>query len=63
MTSGVTLGSVLGEILFLVFINDLPSDITSRVRLFGNGAALCLVVEGADDSSALLRDLDRLSVW
>ena len=38
--SGVLKGSVLGPILFLIFINDLPVNIRSSVRLFEDDCAL-----------------------
>ena len=53
----------MGPILFLVYINDLSANVTYQVRLFADDlAALYLTIEGADDSSVLQQDLDRLCV-
>ena len=63
MTSRVPQRSVLGPILFLVYINDLTEELSSQVRLFADDTAVYLKIGGSDDERVIQDDLDRLSVW
>ena len=47
VSSGVPQRSVLGSNLFLLYINDLPDSLQSRVRLFADGTAVYLTVQDA----------------
>ena len=62
VTSGVPQWSILGPILFLIYISDLPDNVTSRVHLFTDDTVMYLTMEGADDSSILQQDLDRVGL-
>ena len=61
--SGVPQGSVLGPILFLIYINDLDDSITSNVLKFADDTKLFRKVNTDDDKQHLQNDLDRLVKW
>ena len=63
VTCGVPLGSALGPLLFLVYINDLPLAVSSTVGLFADDAYIYRVIRSKEDTAALQRDLDALVKW
>ncbi len=56
-------GSVLGPVLFLVYINDLDMGLISKLSKFADDSKLCKTVCTDADREALQQDLDRLSEW
>ena len=62
--SGVPQGTVLGPLLFLTFINDLPDCATpSETRLFADDSILFRFIGNQQDSSLLQEDLQALEKW
>lgn len=56
-------GTVLGPILFLKLINDLPTKITSSIKLFADDCVPYRPINSAGDQFALSCDLDQLEKW
>ena len=61
--SGVPQGTVLGPILFPVHINDLPSILSSKVRLFADDCLIYRQIKSNNDQIELQRDLNLLESW
>ena len=64
VTSGVPQGTVLGPILFLAFINDLPCHAKhSTVRLFADDCVLQMEINSPHDCAKLQEDVDSIAEW
>lgn len=61
--SGVPQGSILGPVLFLLYINDISSSVKSRLRLFADDCILYSEIREVQDCWALQDDLEQLSLW
>ena len=61
--SGVPQGSVLGPLLFVCYINDMPDMITSFIYMYADDAKILNSVSGDVDQASLQSDLDTLTEW
>ena len=63
VTSGIPQGSVLGPLLFIIYINDLPKNITSEIYLFADDTKLFRNVKTDGEANILQEDLHKLEQW
>jgi hypothetical protein len=63
LLEGTHSSTVLGPILFLAFINDLPDSVTSNARLFADDCLLYRVVNPNADQLQLQEDIHQLEKW
>jgi len=57
ITSGVPQGSVLGPILFLVYINDITTNIHSELQLFADDILIFRAIHSLNDQKIIQEDL------
>ena len=61
--SGVPQGSVLGPLLFICFINDMPDVVKSCVYMYADDSKIFRRVDFMYEAESLQKDLDSLQDW
>ena len=62
VVSGVPQGTVLGPLLFSLYINDIISDIELDIRLFADDCVCYREIKDIEDTLKLQKDIDRLGI-
>jgi len=63
VSSGVPQGSVLGPLLFLLYVNDITDCIQSTMEMFADDSKLYRVIKDPHDIAILQQDLNLISDW
>ena len=63
VTSGVPQGSVLGPVLFLLYVNELPTLVRSHIKLFADDAKIYRALTSPQDAEILQADINALEKW
>ena len=64
MTPGVPQGSILGPLLFILFMNDLPLHVDSELDMYADDSTLCATGETVDELNLKLNDdMECVNDW
>ena len=54
---------MIGQILFLIYINDLPTGIKSKINIFADDTKMASKVDTVEDEEIVNDDLEALQNW